>query len=71
MLLVKILYYCDCYSPAELLQAINFVKCAFLSYIDPDLDLDFIIASIIAARQKDPKQFTGGIKMPAFNAKKK
>ena len=47
VLLVKILSYGDHYSFSDLQQAVNFIKCAFLSYVDPDLDLDYIVANII------------------------
>lgn len=49
MLLIKILSYGDQFSPAELNQAVSFVRCAFLSYIDADLDIDYVIANIISA----------------------
>jgi hypothetical protein len=42
------------------MQAIDFVKCAFLSYIDPDINIEFILASIVAS--KETKQMPG----PAF-----
>jgi len=51
VLLIKILSHCDIYHASELRQAINFVKCAFLCYIDPELDLNFIIANIVSIKQ--------------------
>jgi len=49
VLLIKILSYGDQFSPGELNQAVAFVRCAFLSYIDPDLDIDYVIANIVSA----------------------
>ncbi len=37
------------------MQAIDFVKCAFLSYIDPDINIEFILASIIASKSSNQK----------------
>ena len=53
VLLIKILSYGDSYSTGELFQAVAFVRCAFISYIDPEFDVDFVIANIVAANQQD------------------
>ena len=44
VLLVKILSYGDCYTANDLTQAVSFIKCVFLSYTDPNLDMDYILA---------------------------
>jgi hypothetical protein len=50
VLLIKILSYGEQFLPSDLTAAIAFVKCAFLTYVDKDLDLDYIMASIVAAK---------------------
>jgi len=78
VILIRHMGYPDNYSPSELMHAIDFVKCAFLSYIDPDINIEFILASIVAS--KTTQQMPGpaffdlhGIRAPqlAFNAKEK
>lgn len=53
MLLIKILSYGEQFQPADLKAAVAFVKCAFLTYTDKDFDLQFVIASIVQAKQKE------------------
>jgi len=66
VLLVKILSYGDCYTPSDLNQAVAFIKCAFLSYTDPDLDLDLVVASIIQAKSKKESEMPGFKVPPLF-----
>ena len=54
------------------------VKSAFLSYVDTDLDLDYIIATIVATKNKQEKPSAemfsrNGIRAPhlRFNAREK
>ena len=37
------------------MQAAKLVKSAFLCYVDPDLDIDFVMATIIATRNNQQK----------------
>ena len=60
------------------MQAANLVKSAFLCYVDADLDLDYVIATIIATRNGQQKPSAemfakNGIRAPnfTFNARKK
>lgn len=53
VLLIKILSYGDQYSPADLSQAVSFVRSAFLTYVDADMDIDYLIANIIQIKQND------------------
>lgn len=60
------------------MQVANLVKSAFLCYVDPTLDLDFIMATIIATRNNQQKPSASmfaknGIKGPSvkFNARNK
>jgi hypothetical protein len=52
---------------------VAFVRCAFLSYIDPDLDIDYVIANIISANQQNGKfmnQFKAPPVFQSFDARK-
>lgn len=78
VILIRHMGYPDSYTPCQLMQAIDFVKCAFLSYIDPNLNVDFILAAIVASKTSNttpgPAFFDlHGIKAPqlAFNATEK
>lgn len=53
VLLVKILSYGDCYTANDLTQAVSFIKCVFLSYTDPNLDMDYILAQIVSCKNTD------------------
>lgn len=53
VLLIKILSYGEQFLASDLSAAVAFVKCAFLTYVDQDLDIEFVIASIIQAKSKD------------------
>jgi hypothetical protein len=50
VLLIKILSYGEQFQPADLSVAVAFVKCAFLTYVDKDFDLQYVIASIVQAK---------------------
>ena len=64
MLLIKILSYGEQFQPSDLKAAVAFVKCAFLTYIDRDFDMDYVIASIVQAKNKDNLQ---GFAVPPIN----
>ena len=58
------------------MQAANLVKSAFLCYVDSDLDMNFVVATIIATRNNQQKPSAemfakNGIRGPQikFNAK--
>ena len=59
------------YQNKVLMQAANLVKSAFLCYIDAEMDFDFIVATIIATRDKLDKPSEemfakNGIRAPNF-----
>jgi len=60
------------------MQAANLVKSAFLCYVDPNLDIDFLAATIVATRNNQLKPSAemfakNGIRAPQFrfNAREK
>lgn len=60
------------------MQAASLVKSAFLCYVDPEMDMDFIIATVIATRNNQQKPSAdifakNGIRgsMIKFNARQK
>jgi hypothetical protein len=57
VVLVKIFENPSAYSLSRLLDAFKLVKTAFLCYVDQDIDVEYLIAKIAAAKNKrDPKE---------------
>lgn len=68
VLLIKILSYGENFKPQDLKAAVEFVKGAFLTYVDKDIDLDYVIASIISAPKKD-QNIKAPPLFPSFDAR--
>jgi hypothetical protein len=69
--LFKQLSYKVCYSNPILQQAGPLIKNAFLCYVDPNLNLDFIIATIVATKNNNESPSATmfskhGVKIPGF-----
>lgn len=52
VILIKIFENWPNYTHSRLLEAFNLVKSALLSYIDPDIDIDYVCTRIIGAHSK-------------------
>lgn len=73
VVLVKIFENPRAYSLSRLMDAFRLVKAALLCYIDADIDVEYIMAKIVAAKTQGPKRFEDEIAEAArlFNSSRR